>query len=50
MLHRIPSLAKIERAIGWRPQRSLDEILDDVVAFERARAGAPAAAPADPRS
>jgi UDP-glucose 4-epimerase len=32
MLHRIPSIAKIEAAVGWRPQRSLDDILGDVVA------------------
>jgi UDP-glucose 4-epimerase len=49
MLHRIPSLAKIERAIGWRPERTLDEILSDVVADVQARATAPAAASVDPR-
>jgi UDP-glucose 4-epimerase len=37
MLHRIPSLAKIQGAIGWRPERTLDDILADVVAFETAR-------------
>jgi UDP-glucose 4-epimerase len=37
MLHRIPSTEKISAAIGWQPERSLDEILADVVAFERAR-------------
>jgi UDP-glucose 4-epimerase len=31
MVRRIPDLNKIERAIGWRPHRSLDEILDDVI-------------------
>ncbi len=35
MLHRIPSLAKVEAAIGWAPERSLDEILADVIAFTR---------------
>ena len=37
MLHRIPSTEKINAAIGWQPERSLDEILADVVAFESAR-------------
>ena len=36
MLHRIPSVAKIHGAIGWEPKRSLEEILADVVTFERA--------------
>jgi UDP-glucose 4-epimerase len=31
MLHRIPSIEKVSRAIGWRPQRTLDEILVDVI-------------------
>jgi UDP-glucose 4-epimerase len=35
MLHRIPSLQKVEAAIGWRPERTLDEILADVIAFAR---------------
>ncbi len=38
MLHRSPSIAKIGDAIGWRPQRTLDDILDDVHAFERSAA------------
>ena len=38
MLHRIPALGKIEAAIGWRPERSLEEILADVVEHERAAA------------
>jgi UDP-glucose 4-epimerase len=36
MLHRIPSLEKVREAIGWQPTRSLDEILADVIAHERA--------------
>jgi UDP-glucose 4-epimerase len=32
MLHRSPSIEKIERTIGWRPKRDLDEILRDVIA------------------
>jgi nucleoside-diphosphate-sugar epimerase len=37
MLHRIPSTEKVQGAIGWRPERSLDDILTDVLAFERGR-------------
>jgi UDP-glucose 4-epimerase len=37
MLHRIPSTAKIRAAIGWAPERTLDDILGDVLAFERDR-------------
>jgi len=36
MLHRVPAIEKIEAAIGWTPTRSLDDILHDVIAFERA--------------
>ncbi len=39
MLHRIPSTAKITAATGWQPERSLEDILGDVIAFERGRAG-----------
>jgi UDP-glucose 4-epimerase len=42
MLHRIPSTAKIQSAIGWQPERTLDDILADVLAFERSRVEAPA--------
>jgi UDP-glucose 4-epimerase len=34
-LHREPSIAKIAAAIGWRPQRGLEEILADVVRHAR---------------
>ena len=37
MLHRIPSTAKIRAATGWAPERTLDDILGDVLAFERCR-------------
>jgi UDP-glucose 4-epimerase len=36
MLHRVPAIDKIRDAIGWEPTRSLDEILADVIAYERA--------------
>jgi UDP-glucose 4-epimerase len=35
VLHREPSIQKIGAAIGWAPTRTLDEILADVIAFER---------------
>jgi UDP-glucose 4-epimerase len=37
MFHRVPSIDKIGSAIGWKPTRMLDEILADVIAFERGR-------------
>jgi UDP-glucose 4-epimerase len=36
MLHRMPAIEKISGAIGWAPTRSLDDILADVIAHERA--------------
>src|SRR5207244_5342817 len=38
MIHRIPSIDKVHGAIGWRPERSLDDILSDVVAHVHAEA------------
>ncbi len=35
MIHRIPSIDKVTGAIGWKPERSLDDILDDVIGFAR---------------
>jgi UDP-glucose 4-epimerase len=37
MLHRIPSTAKIRAAVDWTTERTLDEVLGDVLAFERGR-------------
>jgi UDP-glucose 4-epimerase len=42
VLHREPSIEKIGAAIGWAPSRTLDDILDDVIAFERERVETPA--------
>jgi UDP-glucose 4-epimerase len=41
---RVPDISKISTLTGWRPTRGLDEILADVIAFERSRAlvGGPA--------
>jgi nucleoside-diphosphate-sugar epimerase len=35
---RVPDISKIERACGWTPTHSLDEILTDVVSFQQAEA------------
>jgi UDP-glucose 4-epimerase len=35
MFHRIPSIEKVAAAIGWAPERTLEEILVDVIAFTR---------------
>jgi UDP-glucose 4-epimerase len=35
MLHRIPSIEKVSAAIDWRPERTLDEILADVIEHVR---------------
>jgi UDP-glucose 4-epimerase len=35
-LHREPSIEKIAAAVGWRPTRSLDEIIADVIEHARA--------------
>jgi UDP-glucose 4-epimerase len=40
MLHRIPDTAKIHDATGWQPERTLDEILADVI--EHVRTASPA--------
>ena len=37
MLRRIPDTAKIRQLLGWRPTRTLDEILVDVVESQRTR-------------
>jgi UDP-glucose 4-epimerase len=35
MLHRVPAIEKIKGAIGWEPERSLDQILTDVLEYVR---------------
>ena len=37
MLHRVPCVDKVRDTIGWVPERTLDEILADVVASLRVR-------------
>ena len=49
MLHRVPAIEKIRGAIGWEPERDLDQILTDVIEYARRPAGETAAAgPASP--
>jgi len=40
---RVPDTSAIEELTGWKPRRSVDEAIDDVIAYERAR-GEPAPA------
>ncbi len=44
MFHRIPSIEKVGAAIGWKAERSLDEILADVIAFLAGAGSRPAEA------
>jgi UDP-glucose 4-epimerase len=36
MQRRVPDLTRISGAVGWQPQRSLDDILSDVITYEKA--------------
>jgi UDP-glucose 4-epimerase len=38
MQRRVPDISKVGAAIGWRPTKTLDEILADVIAFHQAEA------------
>jgi UDP-glucose 4-epimerase len=40
MQRRVPDLTRIRSLTGWAPRRSLDDILDDVVSYERAQLAA----------
>jgi len=40
MERRVPDITRIRRLTGWSPTRSLDDILNDVIAYERRRVGA----------
>jgi UDP-glucose 4-epimerase len=35
MMRRVPDISKVERVIGWKPTHSLEDILRDVIEFER---------------
>jgi UDP-glucose 4-epimerase len=41
MRRRVPDTSKIHAAIGWQPQHNLEQILGDVVEYERSRLGQP---------
>ena len=42
MERRVPDITRVRRLTGWSPTRSLDDILNDVIAHERRRVEAPA--------
>ncbi|HRJ26033.1 MAG TPA: GDP-mannose 4,6-dehydratase [Fimbriimonadaceae bacterium] len=46
MQFRTPSIAKLQRLTGYAPSYDLDQILDEVIAYERAQESAPASAAA----
>jgi UDP-glucose 4-epimerase len=37
MMRRVPDTTKINAALGWAPTRTLDDILEDIIAFERTK-------------
>jgi nucleoside-diphosphate-sugar epimerase len=37
MERRLPDIGRIRRLTGWEPTRTMDDILNDVIAFERGR-------------
>ncbi len=37
MRRRVPDTTKVYQAIGWRPEKTLDQTLDEVIAYFRAR-------------
>ena len=41
MQRRVPDLSRIDALLGWQPSRDLDEILTDVIQFERSRRATP---------
>ncbi len=49
MQRRVPDTAKVQRLIGWTPDYALDEIIDSVIAHERAELAHAGVDPADGR-
>jgi UDP-glucose 4-epimerase len=47
MQRRVPDVSKLEKVIGFRPRTSLDQIIDDVIAEQRATMGLAAVPSAD---
>ncbi len=37
MQRRVPDIGRIPAALGWAPTRTLDDILADVIAFEKTK-------------
>ena len=37
MRRRVPDTTKLRNVVGWAPEHTLEQILDDVIAFERTR-------------
>ncbi len=35
MLRRMPDIRKVQQALGWQPEKSLDQTLDEVIAYVR---------------
>ncbi|MEJ2649166.1 MAG: hypothetical protein P8016_12270, partial [Sedimentisphaerales bacterium] len=40
MMRRKPSLERIKEVIGWHPKTSLEEILSEIIQYERIKKGA----------
>ena len=40
MRRRVPCLDKVQKLVGYKPQRSLDDILDDMIAWQRTQSTA----------
>ncbi len=40
MQRRVPDIERVEAALGWTPIRRLDDILTDVIAFEKTKMAA----------
>jgi UDP-glucose 4-epimerase len=38
MERRVPDIGKIRRLTGWRPERTLDDMLGDVIEYQRSQA------------
>jgi UDP-glucose 4-epimerase len=41
MERRVPDIGRIRALTGWEPTRTMDDILNDVIAFERGRPANP---------
>ena len=37
MRRRVPDTGKLHAAVGWQPRKTLADILDDVIRYERSR-------------